>query len=119
MLCATSHWLYMTLRRQGKDAAAAAVLEPIHAGMDIIENADYHYHRLLLMYRGELSAEELLAESRTADDAIGSATLGYGIGNWHFYEGRPAEAAAIWRSVVAGPQWAAFGHIAAEAELAR
>jgi hypothetical protein len=33
--------------------------------------------------------------------------------------GRPAEARAVFRQVTAGEQWAAFGHIAAEAELAR
>jgi hypothetical protein len=41
------------------------------------------------------------------------------VGNWHFYNGRAAEAEAIFRQIVAGGQWGAFGFIAAEAELAR
>jgi tetratricopeptide (TPR) repeat protein len=115
MLVATSHWLYMTLRRLGRDHEAAEVLEPIRRDMDIIENGSYH--RLLLMYRGELPADSLLpaGELRGLDDV----TTAYGVGNWHLYNGRRDEGQRIFRAIVAGDQWAAFGHIAAEAELAR
>jgi len=116
MLVATSHWLYMTLRLAGRDAEAAALLEPIDADMDIIENGSYH--RLLLMYKGELAADALLAEVEAAD-AIENATVGYGIGNWHYYNGRLEQASETYRAVLKGPQWAAFGYIAAEADLVR
>jgi tetratricopeptide (TPR) repeat protein len=116
MLVATSHWLYMTLRRLGREDEAAAVLDPISAEMDIIENGTYH--QLLLMYKGELDAEALLAEAQAAD-GIENATLGYGIGNWHFYNGRLEQAEGVFRSVLQGPQWAAFGYIAAEADVQR
>ncbi len=116
MMVATSHWLYMTLRRMERNVEAAAVLEPIHADLEIIENDGYH--RLLLMYRGELSAAELLAETLSAD-GIENATLGYGIGNWYLYDGEPKQAAEIYRTVLSGSQWAAFGYIAAEADLQR
>ncbi|UCG85098.1 MAG: tetratricopeptide repeat protein [Gemmatimonadota bacterium] len=111
-LVATSHWLYMTLRRLGRDAEAAAVLEPIHPGMEIIEN--HAYYNLLLMYRGETTPEELLGPE---EDAVQSATVAYGVGNWHYYNGREDEADRILRSILAGEGWAAFGHIAAEADL--
>jgi tetratricopeptide (TPR) repeat protein len=42
MLCATTHWLYLTLRRLGNHDEAEALLEPIDAGMDVIENRTYH-----------------------------------------------------------------------------
>ncbi len=113
MLVATTHWLYMTLRRLGRDDEAAAVLEPISAGMDIIEN--HEYHELLLMYRGEKTAEELLG----AEESLAAATLGYGVGNWHLYNGESERAFEIFRAVVTGDNWPAFGYIAAEAELAR
>jgi len=116
MLVATSHWLYMTLRRLGRAEAAAQVLVPIRADLEVIENGAYH--GLLLMYRGEKSAEALLAEAEGAG-GLDFATVGYGVGNWHLVHGRRAEAEEIFRSVLAGGQWAAFGHIAAEAELAR
>jgi tetratricopeptide (TPR) repeat protein len=116
MLVATSHWLYMTLRRLGREGEAATVLEPITADMEVIES--HSYHRLLLMYAGELDGEELLEEA-VAADAIENATVGYGIANWHAYSGRLKQAEGVLRSILQGPQWAAFGYIAAEADLAR
>lgn len=113
-LVATSHWLYMTFRRLGRDEEASLVLEPIHAEMDIIENGSYH--RLLLLYKGEIEAETLLGST---EDALDNATLGYGIGNWHYYNGRQEEARKIFKEVLRGSQWAAFGYIAAEAEMSR
>ena len=113
-LSATSYWLYMTLRRLGREEEAAAILEPIHADMDIIEN--YSYHRLLLMYKGELPPDQIMA---SVEDALENATVGYGIGNWHLFNGREEEAMQIFRRIIQGPQWSAFGYIAAEAELAR
>jgi tetratricopeptide (TPR) repeat protein len=118
MLVATGHWLYMTLRRLGREGEAAEVLAPITAEMDIIENRDYH--RLLLMYKGELTPDAVLAEASRGDSsALSNATAGYGVGNWHLYNGRRAEAVEVFRRVVAGPQWTGFGYIAAEIDLER
>jgi len=116
MLVATSHWLYMTLRRLGEEQRAETVLKPIHADLDIIENSGYH--RLLLMYKGELTPEELLAEAE-AGDGVANATTAYGVGNWYAYTGSPKQAEEILRNVLKGPQWAAFGYIAAEADMRR
>ena len=117
MLVATSHWTYMTLRRLGREKEAAAVLEPIREGMDVIENRDYH--RLLLLYRGDLSPEALFAEVTDSGSTLALATVGYGVGNWYLYNGRRSEAVELFRRVIAGGSWASFGYIAAEAELAR
>ncbi|HEX2225273.1 MAG TPA: tetratricopeptide repeat protein [Thermoanaerobaculia bacterium] len=116
MLVATSHWLYMTLRRLGREEEARAVLAPIRSDMEILENQAYH--RLLLMYRGEVKPEALLAPAAGAD-AIDPVTVGYGVGNWHLYNGRQDEAAKVFQSVLDQGQWAAFGHIAAEVDLHR
>ena len=116
MLVATTHWAYMTLRRMGNDEDARQLLAPITADMDIIENDAYH--RLVLLYKGELSADSLMARTDSSD-GVQDATVGYGIGNWHLYHGRTAEARETFEAVVRGSQWAAFGFIAAEAELAR
>lgn len=113
MLVATSDWLYMTLRRLGRDAEAAAVLDPIHADMRILEN--HAYHRRLLMYRGELEPDSLLAGDTA--DPVQLATYGYGLGNWYLYNGDADRARAVFRRILEGPNWAAFGYIAAEAEL--
>ncbi|HWP81531.1 MAG TPA: tetratricopeptide repeat protein [Bacteroidota bacterium] len=115
MLCATSDWLYMTLRRLGRKSEADEVLKRIRSDMRILEN--HSYHNRLLMYKGEKSPDELLAPSETDDVAI--ATQGYGVGNWYLYNGETEKAKEIFRKVVAGKHWAAFGYIAAEVELAK
>ena len=117
MLVATTHWLYMTLRRLARDREAAAVLEPILEGMDIIENRDYH--RLLLVDQGKLAAGDALSEAADSGNPIAFATIGYGLGSWHFFNGRRREAVELFRRVIDGGSWASFGYIAAEADLAR
>lgn len=117
MLVASSHWLYMALRRAGRPAEAARVLEPITTALPVIENGSYH--RLLLLYRGELPVDSLLPKPAGAAASVEDVTLGYGIANWHLYNGRRAEADTLFRQILATPQWAAFGYLAAEAEVAR
>jgi tetratricopeptide (TPR) repeat protein len=117
MLAATSHWLYMTLRRLDRRAEADAVLAPIARDMDIIENASYH--KLLLMYKGLDTPKSLMAAAKGG--GLDGATIGYGVANWHLYNGRPDEAKKILEQIVDAnaSQWAAFGYIAAEADYAR
>jgi tetratricopeptide (TPR) repeat protein len=115
-LVATSYWLYLTQRRLGRDSAAAAALEPITADLTVIENDAYH--RLLLLFRGDASGDDLLASARSGD-AIQNATVAYGVGAWALVNGDTARAGEIFRGILDGPQWAGFGYLAAEAELAR
>ena len=110
----TSHWLWMTLRRLGRPAEAEKLLEAISTDMEIIENRAYH--KLLLMYRGEIAPEELLNEDPATVDG---ATILYGVGNWYVVGGEPERAKPIFARVTAGPQWSSFGFIAAEADLHR
>ncbi len=114
-LVATADWMYMALRRAGRDREASALLNQIPPEMDIIEN--HAYHRRLLMYKGDVGPEELL-DLETASE-LDLATLGYGLGNWYLYNGDPKRAEAVFRRVISGPYWPAFGFIAAEVELAR
>lgn len=113
-LVAVTHWAYMTARRRGRHEEAKRLLAPITKDLKVIENTAYH--RLLLMCKGEIPEAELM---KTVDAGLDLVTTGYGVGNWHFYNGRVAEARAIWKRIVATDQKAAFGYIAAEAELAR
>jgi tetratricopeptide (TPR) repeat protein len=119
LLVATTDWMVMTLRRLGRADETGALLEAITADMEIIENDSYH--RRLLMYKGEIAPEELLDLRSVADpdQALNIATQGYGVGNWYLTEGDTAQAMEIYERIVAGTSWAAFGYIAAEADLAR
>ena len=117
MLVATSHWLYMTLRRLRRDTEAAAVLQPITASMDVIENGAYH--RLLLLYKGELTEGDLLKNFGPTGN-LEDVTTAYGVANWHLYNGRQAQARALFNRITAvKTQWASFGYLTAEAEQAR
>jgi tetratricopeptide (TPR) repeat protein len=116
-LVSTAHWLYMSLRRLGRDQEAAASLANIGRTMNVVENDTYH--RLLLMYKGLLPGDSVLAIGPTGEMSVTDATAAYGIANWHLYNGRRAEAERLFRRIIAGGQWGSFGYIAAEAELAR
>jgi tetratricopeptide (TPR) repeat protein len=113
-LVAASNWLYLSLRRAGRAADAKAVLAPIRADLDVIENGSYL--QLLLLYKGERPADDLL---RAAADGAGGSAVRYGVGAWHEVEGRRADAAAIWMRILDGADWPSFGFVAAEAEMAR
>lgn len=116
---ATSDWLYMTYRKMGDTERAAEVLDTITPDMEIIEN-DSYFQRLL-MYKGMVQPEALLNLEAGNDPDLGVtlATQGYGVGNWYLANGDTTKAREIFQMVVDSPIWAAFGYIAAEAELAR
>jgi tetratricopeptide (TPR) repeat protein len=113
-LVATTYWSYLTLRRLGRTAEAAALLDAVDADMEIIEN--HAYHALLLLFRGDRTAEELLDDAATSLDR---ATITYGVAGWHLVHGREAEAVELLSNLLAGDEWAAFGFIAAEADFKR
>jgi tetratricopeptide (TPR) repeat protein len=114
MLVATTHWLYMTLRRLGNEKEAANALAKIKDDLEVIENADYY--KLINVYKGKLKAEDLLTRDT---NSLSNATIGYGVGNWFLYNRQRAQAEKIFNQVVAGNQWSSFGYVAAETELKR
>ncbi len=113
----TAHWLYMSLRRLGRTDEAAAMLEPFRQPLNVIENAAYH--RLMLLYTGAMPVDSVLPVNASGEMSVTDATAAYGIGNWHLYNGRHAEAEQVFRRIITGGQWGAFGYIAAERDLAR
>ena len=117
MRVATSYWHYITLRRMGKKKEAKKILEPFKGNVDLIENDEYL--KLVRLNRGEVKAEALLGSIKGDANTLGSASLGYGIGNYFLYNGDREKAMTIFRKIVAGNQWSSFGYIAAEVELAR
>jgi tetratricopeptide (TPR) repeat protein len=114
---ATAYWQVMTLKRLGRAAEAEAVLARITPAMEVIESGGYL--DLLLLHKGERSVEDLLGPEG-GDVTLESTTTGYGVGAWLLIGGDTARAIGVFRQTVAGrDQWAAFGYVAAEAELAR
>ena len=111
---AASAWLYVALRRAGRDAEATTMLQTIRSEMDVIENGSYH--SLLLLHKGDRAVEQALGPA--GGTAAGSAVR-YGVGAWHALNGRMDEAERIWREILGGPDWPSFGYIAAEVEIVR
>ncbi|MBI4418057.1 MAG: tetratricopeptide repeat protein [Ignavibacteriales bacterium] len=116
MLCATSDWLYMSLRRSGQHSEAEEVLKAIPEDMNILEN--FSYHRRLLMYKGILPPDSLLPPGVLLSEPD-LTTQGYGVANWYLYNGQRSRAEKLFHKVLSGSYWSAFGYIAAEAEKAR
>ena len=116
-LVATSHWLYMTLRRLNRSRETAKVLAPVGPQMEIIENTGYY--RLLLMYKGSVSIAALRDEALKEASSAGAYSILYGVGNWYLYNDRRQDAVKIFQEMLAGNQWTSFGYIAAEADMKR
>lgn len=120
LFIATADWLYMTYRRLGETENAEIILSKITPDMEVIENQSYLNR--LLMYKGLKEPAELLNLDAPADDLdalLNTVTQGYGVGNWYLYNGDAAKGKEIFSKVVATDYWAAFGYIAAEADLTR
>ncbi len=116
MTVATAHWLYMTMRRMGFDEQAATLLELFSADTEIVEN--FAYLDLLLMYKGELTPEQVLADVEPG--SIEFSSRAYGVANWYRQDGDwTTQAEELFDAIVDGEAWPAFGYLAAEAELAR
>lgn len=114
---ATAYWRVMTLKRLGRDQEAEAILRTITPDMDVIESGGYL--DLLLLHKGERQPEDLIGPAGS-DATLESTTAGYGVGAWYLLQGDEDQARNVFRRVVSGrDQWAAFGYLAAEAELAR
>lgn len=112
---AISNWLYITLRRLGKNEEAAKVLDGIREGMDVLENLSYYY--LLLFYKGLKSEAEIVSWAAVSD--LNMITVGYGIGCWYLYNNEKEKARDYFEKIVNTKYWPGFGFIAAEAELFR
>ena len=114
MTVAATYWLYMSMRRAGMDIPAGDVLDKITGQMNIIENESYH--KLLMVFKGDFEERSLLDDSKTP---LNNATIGYGLGNWHYINGREDRAQDLFQKVYNAEGWNAFGYIAAESDLER
>lgn len=114
-IVACTHWIYMIQNRLGRPEAAKNYLRQITKDMPVIEN--HVYHKACLFYKGEIPYEELYNP-----DAPGTPTnsaLAYAVGNWVWYTGNPRKAKEVFQKIVEGDDWASFGYIAAETDLAK
>lgn len=111
----TYDWLFMSLRRAGRDAEAQSLLANVRPNMTIHES--FAYHRRLLMYKGLIEPSELMSE--TESNPLEWVTQGYGLSFWMRELGQDARADSLLNQVITTGYWSAFGYIASEADLNR
>jgi tetratricopeptide (TPR) repeat protein len=110
-------WSYLALRRLGRTVEARQKLAPVRPNMAVLENRAYLL--LMMMYKGELTPDSLLAPGVAGEDPVDPAILHYGVGAWYLNEGKRDDAVRIYRETLSLGQWHSFAHIAAEADLRR
>jgi tetratricopeptide (TPR) repeat protein len=116
MRVAFTHWMYMSFRRIGDLNRANSILTLIKDDMAIYES--YSYHKLCLLYKGNLKIDQIQKEN--LDSSLGAQeAMKYGIANWHYYNGQVESAKSLMDQIITGDSWSAFGYIAAEADLAK
>ena len=115
-LVSQTHWLYMALRRAGRNAEAAAALEPIKDDFDVIEN--HSYYRLVKLYKTGIPAQVVDSILGAGVTNPSDASFAYGVANWVLYNGDTTRAVRAIEQLRSGGSWASFGYIAAEADLA-
>jgi tetratricopeptide (TPR) repeat protein len=115
-LVSQTHWLYMALRRAGRDQEAAAALAPIRDNFDIIENDSYY--RLVNLYKTGVPATVVDSILGAGVQNPSDASFAYGVANWVLYNGDTTRAVRAFEQLMSGGSWASFGFIAAEADVA-
>lgn len=109
------YWLYLTLRRQGRNAEAERLIADVHPDLPLLENDTYR--DLLLHLRGDLAADDVLAR---AGGDLPAVTALYGLAMGALLSGDAVEGMRTLQAILDRPmEWAAFGAIAAEMEVAR
>ena len=103
-------WLYNALRKGGRHQEADAAIALIPAEMDT--NRDHPYFKRVMVYKGELPIEDVLDVEKPAEEWTGyDITVGYGIANWHAFNGDVASSERIHRKILATPFWNAWAYV--------
>jgi tetratricopeptide (TPR) repeat protein len=126
-LVAMTAWRYRALRRAGQHAEAQRLVAEIPTEVSLLDEGmqqyldstilpgtNEHYHNLILFYRGMIAESELLDRERWGEQW---PTVAYGAAVWFLVEGDSTRSVDLLREIVSDPNWARFGHVAAEADL--
>lgn len=115
-------WLYVSLRRAGKEQAAETALARITGEVHNTEPHLLFYLHLLRFYQGQMTEAEVLPAKPAPGDTeaeLSFNTINYGVGNWHLYHHEKHLADTFFHKVVTGEAWNSWGFIGSEVELSR
>ncbi len=108
-----SHWIYTINCQMGRKSTGFNYVKGISSDLNVIENEAYL--KACLLYNGTLTPTEIQVQP---DGTATNSALLYGLGNYLLCEGDSGAARLLYEDIVAGDDWASFGHIAAEVDLA-
>lgn len=111
---ASQDWQYMALRRLGRPAEADEVLDRFRQIALVDEDHLVGYEGRMRLYTGEITPDELWAMCDGND--LKTVTQGYGLGNWHYYNGEVDKAREVFDGVLKTGVTHAFAYLAVEAE---
>jgi tetratricopeptide (TPR) repeat protein len=118
-----SNWLYVSLRRAGRQEQASEALSRITAEVKNTEPHLYFYLRLLYFYQGKIGEKDVLppppVKPNEVEAELSFNTVSYGVGNWHLYHHEVPQAVSLFQEVVKGEAWNSWGFVGSEVELAR
>jgi tetratricopeptide (TPR) repeat protein len=113
---AAQDWQYMALRRLGRDAEAEEVLDRFRQIALVDEDHLVGYEGRMRLYTGEITPDELWAMCDGND--LKTVTQGYGLGNWHYYNGELDKAREVFDGVLRTGVTHAFAYLAVTSEYA-
>ncbi|MEO0570501.1 MAG: tetratricopeptide repeat protein [Bacteroidota bacterium] len=114
-LVSGGHWLFMILKRLGRDSEALLEIADVDKNMDIIENT--RYYEMCLFYKGLLKETELkmIGDGSSSDDVYY-----YGLGNWNLYENKDTlKAKRLYKKLLEDGNPYSFAYLAAEVDWKR
>ena len=114
-LVASTHWQWNCLQRLGRVEEAQALVKSVSRELKILENQAYA--DAVALYRDPSPADGPPAPDLAEDPS--AAAYAYGHASWLRARGEVQASDELLRAIVDNTMWAAFGHIAAEVELAR
>jgi tetratricopeptide (TPR) repeat protein len=115
-------WLYVSLRRAGKEQEAETALARITPSIHNTEPHLLFYLHLLRFYQGRMTEAQVLPAKPAPGDTeaeLSFNTINYGVGNWHLYHHEKPLADTFFRKAVTGEAWNSWGFIGSEVELSR
>jgi len=120
----STNWLYAALRRAGRAEDAANALKAVPPEMTNQSPHTKFYLNLVRFYQGRMSEADALPPEPPPGNTdqeveLPFDTVGYGIGNWHLYNGEIEKAREYFARVLKGHVWITWGFIGSETELLR
>lgn len=119
-----TNWLYVSWRRAREPRRAAQALARITPQVKNKEPHLLFYLHLERFYQGAMTEQQVLpakpADANDTEAELSFDTVTYGVGNWRLYNSHDAQGAEkMFREVVEGQAWNAWGFVGAEVGLKR